>query len=189
MKNLKTIAIALLAAFGTTVVTAQNKKINLEKSNINWVGEKVTGKHSGTINFKDGVLVFQKDKLAGGIFTVNMASITVTDLEAGKGKEKLEGHLKADDFFGTDKFNTAKIEFKTIATKSKELYTVTADLTIKGITKPVTFDMNVKGNTASTTFKVDRTKYDIKYNSKSFFESIGDKAIYDEFELTVNLQF
>jgi polyisoprenoid-binding protein YceI len=101
----------------------------------------------------------------------------------------LEGHLKADDFFGTDKFNTAKIEFKTIATKSKELYTVTADLTIKGITKPVTFDMNVKGNTASTTFKVDRTKYDIKYGSKSFFESIGDKAIYDEFELAVTLQF
>lgn len=189
MKNLKTIAMALLVAFGTNAVYAQNKKINLEKSKINWVGEKVTGKHSGTINFKDGVLVFQKNKLAGGIFTVNMASITVTDLEAGKGKEKLEGHLKADDFFGTEKFDTAKIEFKTIATKSKELYTVTADLTIKGITKPVTFDMAVNGNTASTTFKVDRTKYDIKYGSKSFFESIGDKAIYDEFELNVTLQF
>ena len=90
MKNLKTIAIALLVAFGTTAVSAQNKKINLEKSKINWVGEKVTGKHSGTINFKDGVLVFQKDKLAGGIFTVNMASITVTDLEPGEGKEDLE---------------------------------------------------------------------------------------------------
>ncbi|MGL2964375.1 YceI family protein [Flavobacterium sp. RSB2_4_14] len=189
MKNFKTIAIALLVAFGTTVATAQNKKINLEKSNINWVGEKVTGKHTGTINFKDGVIIFQKNKLAGGIFTVNMASITVTDLKAGEGKEKLEGHLKADDFFGTEKFDTAKLEFKTIATKSKELYTVTADLTIKGITKPVTFDMTVKGNTATTTFKVDRTKYDIKYGSKSFFEGIGDKAIYDEFELTVALQF
>jgi polyisoprenoid-binding protein YceI len=189
MKKLKTIAIALLVAFGTNAVSSQNKKINLEKSNINWVGEKVTGKHSGTINFKDGVLVFQKNKLAGGIFTVNMASITVTDLEAGKGKENLEGHLKADDFFGTEKFDTAKIEFKTIATKSKELYTVTADLTIKGITKPITFDMTVNGNKASTTFKVDRTKYDIKYGSKSFFESIGDKAIYDEFELAIALQF
>jgi polyisoprenoid-binding protein YceI len=189
MKNLKTFALALLVTLGTTAATGQNKKINLEKSKINWVGEKVTGKHSGTINFKDGVLVFKKDKLAGGIFTVNMASITVTDLEAGKGKEKLEGHLKADDFFGTEKFDTAKLDFKTITTKSKELYTVTADLTIKGITKPVTFDMTVKGSTATTTFKVDRTKYDIKYGSKSFFEGIGDKAIYDEFELNVNLQF
>jgi hypothetical protein len=54
MKKLKTIAIALLVAFGTNAVSSQNKKINLEKSNINWVGEKVTGKHSGTINFKDG---------------------------------------------------------------------------------------------------------------------------------------
>ena len=34
-----------------------------------------------------------------------------------------------------------------------------------------------------------RTKYGIKYGSKSFFESIGDKAIYDDFELTVALKF
>ena len=189
MKNLKTIALALLVVLGTTTATSQNKKINVEKSKINWVGEKVTGKHSGTPDFKDGVIIFQKNKLAGGIFTVNMTSLTVTDIKAGEGKEELEGHLKADDFFGTEKFPTAKLEFKTIATKSAELYTVTADLTIKGITKPITFDLNVKGNSATTTLKVDRTKYDIKYNSKSFFESIGDKAIYDEFELTVALQF
>jgi polyisoprenoid-binding protein YceI len=69
------------------------------------------------------------------------------------------------------------------------VYNATADLTIKGITKPVTFDITVNGNTATTTFNVDRTKYDIKYASKSFFESIGDKAIYDEFELKVTLKF
>ena len=40
MKNLKTIAIALLVAFGTTVATAQTKKIDAKKSTINWVGKK-----------------------------------------------------------------------------------------------------------------------------------------------------
>ena len=78
---------------------------------------------------------------------------------------------------------------KKIGSKSKDVYAVTADLTIKGITKPVTFDITVNGNTATTTFNVDRTKYDIKYGSKSFFDSIGDKAINDEFELKVTLKF
>ena len=83
----------------------------------------------------------------------------------------------------------AKKVTKKVVAKANGVYTVTADLTIKGITNPVTFDLNVKGNTASTVVKVDRTKYDIKYGSKSFFESIGDKAINDDFDLTVNLQF
>ncbi len=188
MKNLKTIALALLVAFGTTVATAQNKKINAEKSKINWVGKKLTGEHSGTINFKDGVLVFEKNKVKGGNFTVDMTSINTTDL-SGEWKDKLDGHLKADDFFGTDKHKTATLKFSKIADKGNGVYTVTADLTIKGITNPVTFDLTVKGNTATTSFKVDRTKYDIKYKSKNFFDNLGDNVIYDDFELTVNLQF
>jgi polyisoprenoid-binding protein YceI len=97
--------------------------------------------------------------------------------------------LKADDFFGTDKFPTAKLVFKKVAVKSANVFTVTADLTIKGITSPVTFDLATTANAASTKFMVDRTKYDIKYGSGTFFTSIGDKAIADEFELDVNLKF
>lgn len=189
MKNLKTIAIALVVSLTTLTATAQDKKINAAKSKISWVGEKLTGKHEGTINIKDGVLNFKGGKLSGGNVTVDMNSITVTDLKAGDGKENLEGHLKAADFFGTDKFATSKIVFKSVKAKTADVYTVTADLTIKNITKPVTFDLTVGKNTATSTFKVDRTKYGIEYNSKNFIANIGDKAIYDEFELTVNLQF
>lgn len=187
MKNLKSIAVAFVA-FATITVTAQTKKIDASKSNIEWVGKKVTGQHNGTVNFKDGALVFKGKKVSGGVFTVDMTSLTATDL-TGEYKEKLDGHLKADDFFGTAKFPTATLVFKKIVVKAANFYTVTANLTIKGITKPVTFDLTVNGNTATTAFNIDRTKYDIKYNSKSFFESIGDKAIYDEFELKVNLKF
>jgi len=189
MKNLKTIAIALLVTVSALTATAQDKKINVAKSTIAWVGKKVTGQHNGTIAFKDGVLKFKNNKLTGGTFTVNMASIAATDLKAGEGKEKLEGHLKTEEFFGTEKYPTSTLVFKTVTAKSAGVYTVVADLTIKNITKPVTFDLTVAKNTATTSFKVDRTKYDIKYGSKSFFEGIGDKAIYDDFELTVNLQF
>jgi len=188
MRNLKTLAIALFVALGTTVATAQTKAIDAKKSTINWVGKKVTGEHSGTVNFQEGNLIFKSGKVAGGNFTVDMTSLTATDL-TGDWKGKLDGHLKSEDFFGTEKYPTSTLVFKKIAAKGNGVYTVTADLTIKGITNPVTFDLAVKGNTASTKLTIDRTKYGIKYNSKSFFDSIGDKAIYDDFELTVNLQF
>ena len=73
MKNLRTITIALLVAFGTTVTTAQTKKVNAEKSTLTWVGKKVTGEHSGTVNLKEGNLIFKSGKVAGGNFTVDMA--------------------------------------------------------------------------------------------------------------------
>jgi polyisoprenoid-binding protein YceI len=188
MKNLKSIALALVVAFATVSVSAQTKKIDTAKSSINWLGKKVTGQHNGTVNFKDGALVFKGKKVAGGNFTVDMTSLTATDL-TGEWLGKLNGHLKADDFFGTDKFPTAKLVFKKVAVKSANVFTVTADLTIKGITSPVTFDLATTANAASTKFMVDRTKYDIKYGSGTFFTSIGDKAIADEFELDVNLKF
>ncbi|MFP9113828.1 YceI family protein [Flavobacterium sp. RHBU_3] len=189
MKNLKSIAIAFVVALSALTATAQTKKIDVKASAINWVGKKVTGQHSGVISFKEGSLTFAKGKLTGGTFTVDMNSINVTDLKAGEGKEKLEGHLKADDFFGTDKYATATLVFTSVKEKSKNVYTVTADLTIKGKTNPVTFELTTGQKAASTAFNVDRTKYDIKYGSKSFFEGIGDKAIYDEFELSVKLVY
>jgi polyisoprenoid-binding protein YceI len=188
MKNLKTIAIALLVALGTTV-SAQTKKVDVAKSNVNWVGKKVTGQHSGTISLKDGALVFTGKKLTGGNFTVDMTTINTTDLQAGKGKEDLDGHLKADDFFGTATHPTATLVFKSLGAKGKNTYAVTADLTIKAITKPVTFNIVVNKNVATAKLAVDRTKYDIKYGSGSFFEGLGDKTISDNFDLVVNLKF
>ena len=187
MRNLKTIVIALLVAFGT--VNAQTKKVDAAKSSINWLAKKVTGQHEGTVNLKEGNLIFKGKKVVGGNFTVDMTSMTTTDLKAGQGKEKLDGHLKSEDFFGTEKFPTSTLVFKTIATKSAGVYTVTADLTIKGITDSVTFDLATTANTASANVKINRTKFGIKYGSGSFFDNLGDKAIADEFDLTVALKF
>jgi polyisoprenoid-binding protein YceI len=189
MKNLKTIAIALLLAFTATNINAQTKKVDAAASRLTWVGKKVTGQHEGTVNLKEGSLVFKGKKLVGGSFVVDMKTITVTDLKAGQGKEKLEGHLNSEDFFGIEKFQTANLVFKTIADKGNNVYAVTADLTIKGKTNAVTFNVAVNGNKATTNFKVDRTKYDIKYGSGSFFDNLGDKAISDDFELAIELAF
>ncbi|WP_378186976.1 YceI family protein [Aquimarina sp. W85] len=187
MKTIVTSAILVAVTLFTSTVNAQRKDIKASESTIEWTGKKITGSHTGTLNFSDGYLEFKDDAIVGGAFTVDMTSLNVTDLEAGKGKEKLEGHLTSDDFFGTK--NNPKAMLKvTSATKSDKTYTVVGDLTIKGKTAPITFDLLVNDTVATTTLDVNRTVYDIKYGSGSFFDNLGDKAISDDFTLDVTLK-
>ena len=189
MKNRNSkIAMLFILALSFMSFTALNEKeINLEKSKVNWKGYKVTGQHEGTINLKSGTLTFDGETLTGGSFVMDMPSISTTDLK-GEYKGKLDGHLKADDFFGVETHKTAALVFTSV-TKNGETYRVVGDLTIKDITNEITFELAVSENTASTTLQVDRTKYGIKYGSASFFDGLKDKAIYNEFDLTVSLKF
>lgn len=180
--------IILAMAFAAFTVST-DKKVDVVNSQVNWKGEKVTGQHEGTIKLQEGTLQFNDNKqLTGGSFVMDMSTLTVTDLE-GEMKGKLEGHLKSDDFFGITQHETSKLVITKVEGKDGN-YKVTGDLTIKGISFPNTFNMTIKdNNTANANLTIDRTKYDIKYGSSSFFDNLKDKAIYDEFELSVNLKF
>ncbi len=179
----------LLLVGASLSISAQSKAVNTATSVVNWQGYKVTGSHTGTVTVKSGSLDFVADKLTGGSFVLDMNSINCTDL-TGKGKSGLEGHLKADDFFGTAKFPTADLKIKKVASKGKPgEYKLTADLTIKGITKEVKFDATAANGMAKAAIKIDRTDFDIKYGSGSFFDSLGDKTIYDEFDINVVLAY
>jgi len=180
-----TVIVSLLSF---TNVNAQEKKIDIKESKVEWEGEKVTGSHEGTIDLKDGYLTMDNGELKGGEFVMDMTSITVTDLE-GEDKGKLEGHLKSDDFFGVNNYPSSKLVITSVAKKSNDTYGVVADLTIKGKTNPVTFDLDMDGNIASTELTIDRTKYDVRFGSGSFFDNLGDKTIYDNFELEVELKY
>ncbi len=188
MEKFKKITLVVLLLFTLIKVEGQTNKIDIEKSKINWIGKKITGQHEGTVKLKEGYIIFKNNKVVGGNFTADMKSLTNTD-QTGKSKIKLEGHLKSDEFFGVDQYGTSNLVFKTIGDKGNNVYAVTADLTIKGVTNPVKFDFVVNGNTATAALKIDRTKYDIKYGSGSYFDDLGDKTIYDEFELNVDLVF
>ncbi len=177
-----------LTATATEPTKTDKKEVKTESSKVTWKAYKVTGSHTGTIDLKSGALHFDGDKLTGGEFVVDMPTITVTDLE-GEYKGKLEGHLKSDDFFGVANHATSKLVFTKVEATGKNAYEVTGDLTIKGITKAVTFDLSVYGSKATASLKVDRTNYDVKYGSGSFFDNLGDKTIYDEFDLVVDLEF
>jgi polyisoprenoid-binding protein YceI len=188
MKRLKLVFIAIVILFSFQKGIAQTSKIDITKSIINWEGKKITGQHEGTINFKDGYLIFKDKKVTGGSFTADMKSLSNTD-QTGSSKLKLEGHLKSEDFFGVDNFSTSTLVFKSIANKGNNTYLINADLTIKGITNSIQFDLVTGGNKATATLKVNRTKYDIKYGSGSYFDDLGDKTIYDDFVLNVVLVY
>lgn len=186
----------LLAVFTAAVALAGNPvkpvayKVDPVNSKIEWTAYKMTGQHTGTLQVKQGALEFNGNKLTGGRFDIDMQSMTVTDIQ-GSMMERLLSHLKNDDFFSVDKFGTSSLVIKKAEQKSANLYKITADLIIKGISKEITFDATVnqsEGN-ASASLKVDRTLFDIKYRSGRFFPEIGDKMIKDEFDLKVNLTF
>jgi polyisoprenoid-binding protein YceI len=100
-------------------------------------------------------------------------------------------HLKSDDFFGVEKFPTSKLVVTGSEPFDKGSATVKGNLTIKGITQPIEFKATIKKDTDGMWFysviTVDRTKYNVRYGSGSFFENLGDKTIYDEFKLKVAL--
>ena len=188
IKNIVIIALVALFTASFTTIEKEKKDIKTDKSKVVWKGYKVTGSHEGTIGIQSGALVFEDDKLTGGEFVIDMTTINTTDLE-GEYKGKLEGHLKSDDFFGIANHPKATLVFTKVMASGKNIYNVTGDLTIKGKTNPINFVISIYGNKATASLKVDRTKYDVKYGSSSFFDGLKDKAIYDEFDLVTDLEF
>jgi polyisoprenoid-binding protein YceI len=104
---------------------------------------------------------------------------------------RLEGHLKSDDFFSVEKFPAAKLVLTGSDSFEKGNALVKGDLTIKGITNPIEFKAVMQKKDEGVWYfaniVIDRTKYNVRYGSGSFFDNLGDKTIYDEFKLRVAL--
>mgnify|MGYP003962385481 CR=1 FL=1 len=189
MKTTTTLLLILALTFNAWGQTKE-MSINPEESSIHWLAKKVTGQHDGTIKITSGSLTMQNDLISGGNFEVDMTSIFVSDLN-GEYKQKLEGHLKSDDFFSVDKFPKANLLIKETRQKMPNHYEINADLTIKGKTHPITFAAVVTSKelsfSAIANIKIDRTKWDVTYNSGNFFENLGDYLIKDEIEFDIFL--
>lgn len=182
----------IFSAFTNLHVDSYN--VDQKQSKIEWFAEKVTGKHNGTIALSGGTVQNNHGKLTG-TFTFNMQSISVSDLEGDK-KTKLENHLKSDDFFASSKYPFCSFVITSVTPKPNSQagepnFDVVGSLTIKDSTKEITFPALIKFEPAQLTAKaeviVNRADFDIRYGSKTFFEDIGDRAIYDEFRLKLDL--
>jgi polyisoprenoid-binding protein YceI len=199
--NLLLAGIAAIALSTTTAFTGPGKpttpkaavtyKVDAAKSSLTWNGKKVTGEHTGKVNVQSGSLTVDGTKVTGGEFVFDMNSITCTDLTDAGYNAKFIGHMKGEDFFNVAKYPTSTFKITKVTPKGGNAIDITGNMTIKGITNAVTFPATVTmaGNTMTATGKatLDRTKYDMKFGSKSFFENIGDKAIYDDFTVDMKL--
>lgn len=183
VKQVLAVAILFLGVFSY----AQEAKVNVEQSSVSWVGKKITGQHDGNISIQSGALELKNNQLINGNFVIDMNSMTCNDLESPEYNQKLIGHLKSDDFFGVAKFPTASFTITEATPFVDQKATVKGTLTIKGISNPVEFVVMQEGNMYTANLEVDRSKFDVRYGSTSFFDNLKDKAIDDIFLLDIKL--
>ena len=199
MKKLLYLFVAITTFACNTTTKKEEKKsdvavqdtslsFNLENSNIKWIGTELTSKtHYGSLKLTQADLVIVDSKITSGEFTVDMTSLSVEDLE-GKSKERLEGHLSSDDFFSIEKFQTASLKILDSNRLENGSFNVNGELTIKDITHPIEFTITKIGdNNYNANLTFDRSKYDVKFRSGTFFENLGDKLILDDIDLEVSL--
>tara|TARA_B100001093_G_scaffold509794_1_gene574497 strand:+ start:6517 stop:7077 length:561 start_codon:yes stop_codon:yes gene_type:complete len=186
MKNL-VVALAILAMF---VGYSQEKSIDLSSSKLQWEGRERSSKtHYGGISFKSGDLKLEGAKIKGGSFIVDMTTLDVQDLTGG-GKSRLEGHLRSDDFFSVEANPQAFLILNSVLSDSNGIQILQGDLTIKGKTAPVQVEFSEVTTTMAVAKMIfDRSVYDVRFRSGSFFENLGDKLIYDDIAVQVNLNF
>jgi polyisoprenoid-binding protein YceI len=178
------LAMSIIVSGGAS---AKEYKADTGKSQITWLGKKVTGQHNGTIALKSGTLSVENNAISSGKFVIDMTSLKNVDLTDAETNGKLIGHLKSDDFFSVEKYPEATLVITEKAEFNGNEAHVKGDLTIKGITNPVGFHVTKDGNVYTTNITVNRAKYNVRYGSKSFFSDLGDKVIYDNFEIGVKL--
>ena len=160
--------------------------VNLEESTIEWQGFKPTGSHKGTINITSGSFTINEGSIQGGSFVIDMNSI-----KESEGSARLEGHLKSADFFEVENYPNANFEITGLEEKDGNTM-LSGNLTLKDATNNVTFPVTVTNEAdvltvSSDVFKIDRSKWNVKYGSKSFFDDLKDKFINDDIELKISV--
>lgn len=163
------------------------KKYTINKAKIEWIGKKIGGKHNGYVQLKEGFIETSKQQIHKGTFTINMNTITCEDLTNESLNKKLVDHLKSDDFFSVAKFPTAKLKILQAEKFEEGKAQITAMVTIKGISHPITFISHIEEDGYSAHIKIDRSKFDVRYGSDSFFDNLGNKAIDDIFIINVHI--
>jgi len=179
--------IASMILLSGNLMFAQKLEVNTKASSVEWMGKKIGRQHVGNILLKSGYLELNNDKIVAGNFVVDMTSITNTDMENEEYSQKLVGHLKSDAFFGAGQYPTAIFKVTQSSEFRNGKATVTGEISIKEITESISFEVTRAGKEYSAKIEIDRAKFDVRYDSNSFFDNLGDKAIDDIFTLNIKL--
>lgn len=158
-----------------------------------WKAGFLTGSgHVGTLQLKEGqVQTTAGNKLTGGNFIIDMNTIHATDQRDTSRNSTLDRHLKEDHFFDTAKFPTGA--FRLTGNTLSPVNTIQGDLTIKGITLPISFPavIKVQGDSlyAQANVTIDRTNWGITYESENFIYQAKDGVIANKINVGIQLVF
>lgn len=162
--------------------------IDKKESVLTWKGSSVEGAHTGYVYISKGELMIENGQLLGGTVEVDMSTIEGDD---HRSDNSLINHLKDADFFDVKKFPFSTIAITRVASINVEDKEITGNLTIKGVTHPVTFPakMEVKDGIVKANGKlvIDRTLWGVRYKSGKFFANLADKAISDSIEFHIKI--
>ncbi len=192
MKQIFKLAMVATLSVPVAFAAIENYAVDTEATKVEWIGKKVTGEHRGFVKVKPGSKIsLSGNEITAADIIVDINALTVTDITDPEYATKFVGHMKSPDFFNTEKYPEAKL----VITKSKATkdgLEVEGNLTILDKTQPVKFKVSApqkKANVYSSkaTIVIDRTKFGLRYGSGQFFKDLGDKMIYDDFTLNIEL--
>jgi polyisoprenoid-binding protein YceI len=184
MKTLLTSIPTLISFFVTlagAMAQTQSFTIDATASQVSWTGyaEVGTWAPTGSIQVAKGQVTQSGNQITNAILTMDMATIQHEN-------KQMQDHLRSGTFFDVTRFPDA-----TFVLRSLTGTTATGQLTIKGITKPISFPVLVSQVSNGLQIKgkavVDRTQFGVRYNSTSFFTDLGDQAIKNDFSVTFDL--
>jgi len=159
-------------------------EVDEEASVLNWSAKRVLYGYVGEVLFKDGSLTLEDGVPTQGSFVLDMTNFT------------LDGPDRAREAISADMFEVAMYPESTLVIRSAKpmaddshTFTMTADLTIKDVTNEINFVavFTPDRRNATADFSIDRTRRGLVYQSTSVFSNLGDKAINDIIEFTVDL--
>ncbi|MCI9845044.1 YceI family protein [Flavobacterium pectinovorum] len=164
--------------------------IDTKGSFVVWKGSNLIGSnsHTGYVYVSKGELIIENDQLMGGTAQVDMNTIEDEKHEKDNG---LVEHLKDPDFFDVKKIPFSTIVLNKAVSINGESKEVSGNLTIKGITQPVTFPAKIEVKDGIVKINgrlvIDRTKWNVRYKSGKFYDLLADQTISDSIEFHIKI--
>ncbi|NMH28835.1 YceI family protein [Flavobacterium silvaticum] len=164
----------------------QKYSIDTTQTVVTWKGSNLVGSnsHAGYVHISKGELMIDNNRIVGGTAEIDMNTIEDENHERDNGLIK---HLKGPDFFDVKKFPLSKI----VLTQNAESRNITGNLTIRGITQPVSFAAKLETRDGivnlSGYLAIDRTLWDVRYKSGKFYDNLADQTISDYIEFHIKI--
>ena len=165
-----------------------------QESEVVWSGNKplIPGyEDAGTIMVENGVFEITDGAITDGEVVIDMTSIDVSSTGAGGGEARLENHLESDDFFSVATYPEATYQITGTTMTADGQQALQGDMTVKGNTAAVLLPYTIVEQDGELVFEgratIDRTQFDVRFGSDSFFDNLGDNVISDTFDLEYEL--